>query len=132
MDKLNDSPKQQHMNQGVMGGKASGNHLHQLVLGIIDEKPGINRQKYRKITDEDQSCRKQESSFLPPPGIVPFCACGFCGCRPRLLPLKDPVPGKAHKQRAVTGKNQNARPETELPEINALPLLQLCADAHAE
>ena len=50
MNQLDDTPKHQHMRKGMMGGEASGHHLHQLILGIIHKKSRIYCQKYGQIT----------------------------------------------------------------------------------
>ena len=118
----------------MMGGKASCDHLHQLILGIVDKKARINRQENRKIHDKDQSRRQQPAGELIP-SLFPL-ICGFplfltAHCPLPLLPI-DQIPEIPDRQCHYHCPCKDGKPQRRIGKRNAPSGIQLHTGDHTE
>ena len=117
-----------------MGGKASCDHLHQLILGVIDKKARINRQKHRKIHDKNQD-RRQQPAGEPIPSLFPL-ICGFpffltAHCSLLLLPANQ-IPEIPDRQCHYHCPCKDGKPHQRIGKRNTLPDIKLHTGDHTE
>ena len=126
------------MKQRVMCGKAPRYHFQIFLLRIINEKSGINCQKYHEIKKKDHSTgpqQKRAPSFRPA-GLCFRNSANLPGGfqMPHiylyLQPLRHCIPESAYHQGHHYRKSKNGKPHPWIHEWNTALLIKLCAKYH--
>ncbi len=121
MDTADHPAKKKHMRKGMMGGKRYGRHLHIFILGVVDEKPRVYRQKNRQPAKKQEYKSTDIRHFIRHINSVRYFICDLpYDSRSPIMHHVHKPPQKQHNPREHNGKRCKMKPQCPILYIHIL------------